>query len=118
MSNDFASIFSKIFLNYSTKIRGMMRFHPTDCTKSEKWGLGTGDTAFVGLDVHQDDVGTNAADAVPGDAEVLFSAKEAQNAAGPRDDDGADTSVGDLHLHVGNESQPTAVIDADDFLAL
>ena len=70
------------------------------------------------FDVHQNDVRTDAADAVPGDEVVVPMTEQSQKFTGTRHDDGADTAPGNLNFYVGNVPQPAAVVDADDFFAL
>ena len=77
-----------------------------------------GHPAIIRLDVHQNDVRTDPADAVPGDAKVLLFAHQTEKTAGAGDDNSADLPIGHLHHHIGNKPQPSAVVDTDDFLAL
>ena len=91
---------------------------PATCTKSEESCLRPGNPALIRFHIHQNDVRPHPADALPGDAEIVLSAEQPQKPAGAGDDDGADVPLRNLHLHVGNEAQPAAVVDADHFLAL
>ena len=84
----------------------------------EPGGLRPGKQTFIGLGVHQNDVRTDPADAVPGDAKVLLFAHQTEKTAGAGDDNGADLPIGHLHHYIGNKPQPSAVVDTDDFLAL
>lgn len=51
--------------------------------RSKPLGFGAGDAALVRLDLHQDDVRTDAADAVPGNDKVVLPPKETKKRQGP-----------------------------------
>ena len=78
----------------------------------------TGEEAFVGLDVHQNNVRSDPPDAFPGDHEIVFSAQNPKESTGTRDDQCPDMAARDLHLHIRHKSKPPAVAQTDDFLAL
>ena len=78
----------------------------------------SGEAAVVGLDVYQNNVRADLADAVPRDHEIIVSAEHTEKAAGAGDDDGHHISLRYADLHIGNEPQPAAVCDADDLLAV
>ena len=81
-------------------------------------GPGSANAALVGIYIHQNDIGTDFPDAVPGDTVVVLTGAKAPQPAGTRYDQSADFSLRDLHFHVFNKSQPPACTDADHFLAL
>ena len=67
---------------------------------SEPPGFWTGNAAFVRLQLYQDDVGADAADAVPGNDKIVFPPKQAKKAAGAWYHQGQDLSLRKLDLHI------------------
>ena len=62
-----------------------------------------GNPAIIRLYLHQNDVRTNAADAIPGNAVIIPPPPKAQDPAWPRHQDGSHAPVRDLHLYIRNE---------------
>ena len=79
---------------------------------------GTGDPAVARFCFHKHNVGPDFFDAVPGDYVVVPTSGNAEEAAGAGNDDGSDIALRNIDLDIGNEAQPLAGADADDFLAL
>lgn len=79
---------------------------------------GTGNSAILRADVHQNDVRADFTYTVPGNTKVIPAAPEPQIFAWPRDDDGADTSVRYFYFHILDKAESSSVCNADDFLAL
>ena len=77
-----------------------------------------GKAAIVGLYVHQYDIRTDLADAIPWNHEIIVSAEHTEKPAGTGHDDGHHISLRRADLHIGNEPQPAAVGNADDLLAV
>ena len=77
-----------------------------------------GDPAPIRLRVHQNDVRPDAADAVPGDAEILPPSRDSQIPAGSRHHNGPDLPLRHFDLHIRHKSQPPAIPDADHLPAL
>ena len=68
--------------------------------RSKPLGFAAGDAALVRLDLHQDDIRTDAADAVPGNDKVVLPPKETKKAAGTRYYQGQDLPLWELDLHI------------------
>ena len=50
--------------------------------------------------------------------EIIFLSGQTQQAAGAGDHQGTNLSFRQFHQHIGDESQPLAICDTDDFFAL
>ena len=74
--------------------------------------------AIVGFDIYQNNVRTDSLDAVPGDYKVIFSAADAPKPAGAGNDDCQHMAGGNFDFHIGNESKPPPVGNANDLLAV
>ena len=81
-------------------------------------GLSPGNTALVRFYVHQNDVRTDPADAIPGDNKVVPATPKTEMPAGSRDDNGGDPALRQLDLGIGNKAQPPPVTYTDNFLAV
>ena len=82
---------------------------------TEKGNFRPGDPAIAGFDVHQYDIGADAADAVPGNHVIIPSPHQAQYPTGTRYHDGSDAALRHFQPHIADISQPLTVIDADHF---
>ena len=80
--------------------------------------LGPGNAAIVALDIHQYNVRPNVPDAVPGNHIVLPGTQKSHMSGIARNQNGADIPLRNFDLYIPDESQPSAVPDADHFLAL
>ncbi len=67
--------------------------------------------------VDEDDVVSDALDALPGDVILLSPAEEAEKAAGPVDHQRHHLPLRHPHIHISHESQTAPVTDIDDLLA-
>ena len=89
--------------------------------RSDLWmktRTGSGNPAVLWPDIHQNDVGTDLADTVPGNAVMIPPSADSQIPAWSRHDDGADFPLRHFHFHILDETQPAPVGDTDHFLAL
>ena len=75
-------------------------------------------TAGVRLHVNQDNIWADPANAVPGNDKFVPSVENAKQAARAGDNNGNHLPRWDLHLYIGHKTQPSAVTNADDFLAV
>ena len=82
-----------------------------------KEASGTGDTARIRPDVHQNNVRADALDAIPGDHQVVFWRTQTENTAAPGHNDGHNVPLGQLYTAVGYKAQPPPVTHADDLFA-
>lgn len=78
-------------------------------------GSVSGNAAITGLDIYQNNIRTDSADAVPGDHIVILSANHAKQLTRPGNNNGGYTPVRDLHLQIANKPQTMTVVDTNDF---
>ena len=77
-----------------------------------------GKTAFIGFDIHKNDIRTDLADLIPRDHIIVCPAEGTTNSARSGHYDGQHLAAGSIDLHISYKSQPPSVADADDFLAV
>ena len=83
---------------------------------SEPPGFWTGNAAFVRLQLYQDDVGADAADAVPGNDILAGRTPETEaKAPGSRNHNSRNTPAFAVKLHIHRAAQSTAGTDIDHF---
>ena len=85
---------------------------------SQKIFLASNTAAIFRFDIHQNDVRTDAADAVPGDNIVLPAAQKAEIPAGSRHDQGAKPPLRQFQPGISHKAQSPPVGNTDHFLAV
>ena len=75
-------------------------------------------TALVRLGIHQHDIRSDPADAVPGDHIIIPPAPKPKHPARTRDGNGHQLSLRQLHTGIADKSQPPPIADADDLFAV
>jgi hypothetical protein len=68
---------------------------------------------LIGAALHQNNVRTDAADAVPGDYKLIVSACHSEKPAGTGDDQCRYAAVRHIDFHIRYKPQPPTVTDAD-----
>lgn len=68
---------------------------------------------FLRIDLHQYDIGTDLADAVPGDHIFLIGTEETEQTKGAGNDDGADTALFLIEDQVAYSAETPAVAAVD-----
>ena len=72
-----------------------------------------GDPALIRFCIHQNDIRTDPADAIPGNHKVVPMSAKTKKPAGTGHDDRGDPSLRQLQAGIANKPQPPAVADAD-----
>ena len=83
-----------------------------------KTKLGPWNPAIVRFGIHQNDIRTDSADAVPGDHIVILPAPKTEKPAGAGDNDGNDIPFGKLDPGISDIAQPPPVADTYDLFAV
>ena len=68
---------------------------------------------FLRIDLHQYNIGTDLADAVPGDHILLIGTEETEQTKGAGNDDGADTAFFFIEDQVAHSAETPAVATID-----
>jgi hypothetical protein len=97
MGIHFASIISKKFQKNSV-------IFPEKSVFFMPW-----EATFLRFNVHQDNIRPNAANAVPGNAVIVFSSKQSKDPARPWHDDGTDHTFRHFHQHITDKSQTPTI---------
>ena len=92
----------------------IFHFFPFLEGQSQSW---TGNTAIIRTNIYQNNIRSDAFDAIPGDHQVIFWGTKAEKPTASGHDDGHDVPLGKRYTAVGYTAQPSSVTQADDLFA-